>query len=88
MNSWPVIRAEYAAWLRALQMLANIGQPGEDPEVIGPTDEPVMLDVPFWSNRTHEAEAQALRPLTDPQIDDIIEGWRPSSMRTCCGSNP
>lgn len=72
MNRWPDIRNEYAAWLRAFPLLANIGQPGDTPEVIGPTDEPVILSVPFWSERTHEAEARALRHLTDPEIDGII----------------
>jgi hypothetical protein len=73
VNRWPDIRDEYAAWLRAFPMLTNIGQPGDSPEVIDKSDEPVMLDVPFWSDRTHEAEARALRHLTDPEIDGIIE---------------
>jgi hypothetical protein len=54
-------------------MLTNIGQPGNASEIIGPTDKPVLLDLPFWSERTHEAESHALRHLTDPHIDGIIE---------------
>lgn len=73
MNRWPDIRDEYAAWLRAFPMLVNIGRPGDSPEVIGPSDEPVILDVSFWSERTHEAESRALGHLSDPEIDGIID---------------
>jgi hypothetical protein len=73
VNRWPDIRAEYTAWLRAFPMLANIGQPGDLPEVIGPSDEPAFLDVLFWSERTHEAEARVRRHLTDLEIDAIID---------------
>jgi hypothetical protein len=73
VNRWPDIRDEYAAWLRSFPMLVNIGKRGRSREVVGPTDTPVILDVPFWSERTHEAEARARRHLTDPEIDGIIE---------------
>lgn len=73
MDRWPEIRDEYAAWLRAFLMLARIGTPGDAPEVVGPSDEPVFLDAGFWSERTHEAEAAARRHLTDPEIDGIID---------------
>jgi hypothetical protein len=52
--------------------LTNIGEPGNSPEVIGPSDSPVYLDVTFWSERTHEAEARAQTHLTDAEIDDIV----------------
>lgn len=73
MNRWPAIRGEYSDWLRAFPMLARIGQPGDPPEVVGPSAGPAFLDSAFWSARTHEAEASALRHLSDPEIDGIIE---------------
>src|SRR5947209_7788513 len=73
VNQWSAIRTEYAAWLRAFPLLTCIDQPGDAPEVIGPTHAPVFLDVAFWSERTHEIEARALRRLTDPEIDAIID---------------
>jgi hypothetical protein len=73
MNRWSELRDEYTAWLRAFPMLVNMGQPGGSPEILGPTDEPAALDVPFWSARTREAEAHTLRHLTDPELDGIID---------------
>jgi hypothetical protein len=73
VNRWPAIRAEYAAWLRAFPMLTRSGQPGDSPEVVGPSAEPVFLDAGFWSERTHEAEARARHHLSDPEIDGIID---------------
>jgi hypothetical protein len=54
-------------------MLTCIGQPGDSPEFVGPSDEPVFFDATFWSERTHEAEACARRHLSDPEIDGIID---------------
>lgn len=73
MNKWTDIRTEYAAWLRAFPMLIHIGRPSDLAEVAGPADEPASLDVPFWSERTHEAEARARRHLTDSEIEGIID---------------
>src|SRR5262249_60716715 len=58
---------------RAFPLQTNIGKPGESPEVIGPTEAPVYLDLAFWSERTHEAEARARKHLTDAEIDGIID---------------
>jgi hypothetical protein len=72
LNRWREIRDEFFAWLRAFPLQTNIGKPGHSPEVVGPTDAPVYLDVAFWSERTHEAEARARKHLTDAEIDGII----------------
>ena len=47
--------------------------PSDSAEVVGPSDTPVYLDVSFWSERTHEAEARAKRHLSDAEIDTIID---------------
>ena len=73
MNKWGEVRDEFFAWLRTFPLQTNIGKPGDSPEVIGPTDAPVYLDVAFWSERTHEAEARARTHLTDAEIDRIID---------------
>jgi len=73
MNQWLVIRDEYSHWLRTFPMLAHIGKPADSPEILGPTSEPVYLNVAFWSARTHEAEARARQHLTDPEIDAVID---------------
>jgi hypothetical protein len=73
LNKWRGVRDDFFAWLRTFPLLTNIGKPGDSPEVIGPASGPVYLDVAFWSERTHEAEARALRHLTDTEIDDIID---------------
>ena len=73
MNRWREVRDDFLPWLRAFPLLTNIGKPGDSPEVIGPSDAPVFLDVAFWSERTHEAEARARRQLTDAEIDGIID---------------
>ncbi len=73
MNRWREVRDDYFAWLRAFRLQTNIGIVGDSPEVIGPTDAPVYLDVAFWSERTHEAEARARKHLTDAEIDGIID---------------
>jgi hypothetical protein len=74
VNRWAETHAEYAAWLRRFPMLARIGTPGDEPEEIGPSDEPVFRDAPFWSQRTHEAEAIARQHMSDREIDAIIDG--------------
>ncbi len=73
MNRWREIRDEYFVWLRAFPLQTNLGKPGDSPEVIGPTDASVYLEVAFWSERTHEAEARARQHLTDAEIDGIID---------------
>jgi hypothetical protein len=73
LNRWLThVRGDYFAWLRTFPLLAHIGTPGDSPEIIGPSAAPVYLDVTFWSERTHEAEACAGRQLIDPEIDSII----------------
>ena len=73
MTRWGEIRDEFFAWLRAFPLQTNIGKPGDSPEIIGPTDTPVYLDAAFWSERTHEVEARALKQLTDAEIDTIFD---------------
>lgn len=72
MNKWLAIRDEYFSWLRVFPLLTRIGQPDSAPEVIGPSDAPVYLEVGFWSERTHEAEDRARRLLIDAEIDSIF----------------
>ena len=73
MNRWREVRDDFFGWLRAFPLVANIGKPDNSPEVIGPTEAPVYLDVAFWSERTHEDEALARKHLTDAEIDGIID---------------
>ena len=73
MNKWPEVRAEYIAWLRRFPMLVRVGTPGDMPEVVGLTDDPVFLDTASWSEQTHAAEAIARHHLSDPEIDGIID---------------
>jgi hypothetical protein len=73
LNKWREVRNDFFAWLRAIPLLTNIGKPADSPEVVGPSSAPVYLDVTFWSERTHEAEARAQRHLTDAEIDTIID---------------
>jgi hypothetical protein len=73
VNRWPDIRTEYGTWLRVFPMVVRIGTPGDTPEVVSPSNEPMFLDAAFWSERTHETEAVVRRHLTDPQIDAIID---------------
>ena len=73
MNRWREVRDDFVALLRTFPLLTNIGEPGDSPEVIGPSDGPVYLDAAFWSLRTHEAEARPRRHLTDTEIDSIID---------------
>jgi hypothetical protein len=73
LNNWRAVRDDFFAWLRTFPLLTNIGKAGDSPEVIGPSSAPVYLDVAFWSERTHEIEARALRHLTDAEIDEIID---------------
>lgn len=73
LNRWREVRDDFFAWLRAFPLVTNIGKAGDSPELIGPTDAPVYLDVTFWSERTHEAEARAQRHLTDSEIDTVID---------------
>lgn len=73
MNQWPSMRDGYFAWLRKFPLMTNIGLPGDEPEVIRDGDTAVYLNWPFWSERTHEAEALARRHLTDPEIDRIFD---------------
>jgi hypothetical protein len=73
LNKWGEVREEFFAWLRTFPLQTNIGKPGDSPEVIGPTDAPVYLDVAFWSARTHEAETRARTHLKDVEIDRIID---------------
>jgi hypothetical protein len=73
LNNWLEVRDDFTAWLRTFPLLTNIGKPGDYPELIGESDAPVYLDVAFWSERTHEAEARAERHLTDAEIDAIFD---------------
>jgi hypothetical protein len=50
LNRWHEVRDEFFAWLRAFPLQINIGKPGDSPEVIGPTEAPVCVDVAFWSD--------------------------------------
>jgi hypothetical protein len=72
LNQWHDIRAEYFAWLRYFPLLTNIGIPEDSREVICSADGPVFLNVPFWSERTHELEARALQHLQEEEIDLIF----------------
>lgn len=72
MNRWNQIRDDYSKWLREFPLLRDIGKPGNSPEIITISDRPVYLNVPFWTARTHEAEAIARLQLTDLEIDRIF----------------
>lgn len=72
MNRWHQVRDDFFTWLRGFPLLTKIGMPGHSPEIASSSDAPVYLDVPFWSERTHEAEERARRHLTDAEIDTIF----------------
>jgi len=67
-NHLPGIRTEYCVWLRTFALFTHIGRPGDGAEIVGPTDEPLFLDEVFWSERTHEAEARAMRDLREGRL--------------------
>lgn len=73
MNKWREVRDDVFAWLRTFSLLRNIGKPGDSPEVVGPSNAPAYLEVAFWYERTHEAEARVQRHLTDAEIDAVID---------------
>lgn len=73
MSRWPEMCAEYTTWLRAFPLVAHIGLPDDAPEVALVSSEPEFLDVAFWSERTHAAEALVSKRLTDEQIGTIFD---------------
>jgi len=73
MKPWLQIRGGFLNRVRALPLLTNIGQSGKSPEIISVNVAPVYLNVPFWSERTHEAEALAREHLSDAEIDGVID---------------
>lgn len=73
MRERDTISAQFADWLRTFPLLVHIGTPSAAPEVLPPSDEPAFLDTTFWSLRTHETEALALRHMPDAHIDVVFE---------------
>lgn len=73
MRERDTISAQFADWLRTFPLLVHIGTPSAAPEVLPPSDEPAFLDTTFWSLRTHETEALALRHMPDAHIDRVFE---------------